>query len=236
MVAIGSGSTTMEQVYQAIGLTMRMRLRADEPWYTRLKDADEFRNTIICLDNVLGNDALPAEAIVRHLLHTFPTTQFLITSQIAGLGRHVSAMREFALTGLSESNTRALYWQIHHQTQLRHYDGNIPADIVIQTHGYPMHIIALANSGGSQHGALDAMYQRVVVGLGAISELLLQIMALVQQPLGSQFWALIDEIIPHDSTQPLTSYLHLLERRQLITYRNGDGFVIHDAALPSTPC
>ena len=229
VVAIGSGFTTMEQVYQAIGLTMRLRLRADEPWYTRLKDADEFRNTIICLDNLLGNDALPAEAIVRHLLHTFPTTQFLITSQIAGLGRHVPAMREFALTGLSDANTRALYWQIYHQTPLRQYDGNVPTDIVAQTHGYPMHIIALANSGGRQHGALDAIYQRVVEGLGTISELLLQIMALIQQPLGSQFWALIDEIIPHDTTQPLINYLHLLERRQLITYRNSDGFVIHDA-------
>jgi hypothetical protein len=67
------------------------------------------------------------------------------------------------------------------------------------------------------------------MGLSPIPELLLQIMALVQQPLGNQFWALIDEITPHDKPQPLSSYLHLLERRQLIAYRNGDGFVIHDA-------
>ena len=229
VVAIGTGFTAMEQVYQAVGLTMRMRLRADEPWYTRLKDADEFRNTIICLDNVLGNDALPAEAIVRHMLHTFPTTQFLITSQIAGLGRHMPAIREFALTGLNEESIRALYWQIYNQTHLRHHDGVLPADIVTQTHGYPMHIIALANSGGSQAIALEVIYQRVMSGLGEIPELLLQIMALVQQPLGNQFWGLIDAIILPDKQQPLMGYLHLLERRQLISYRNGDGFVIHDA-------
>jgi hypothetical protein len=121
---------------------MRMRLRADEPWYTRLKDADEFRNTIICLDNVLGNDTLPAETIMRHLFHTFPMTQFLITTQIAGLGRQLPTIREFALTGLNEESTRQLYWQIYNQTHLRNHDGALPADIVAQTYGYPMHIIA----------------------------------------------------------------------------------------------
>lgn len=229
VVAIGSGFTNMEQVYQAIGLTMRLRLRADEPWYTRLKDADEFRNTIVCLDNLLGNDILPAETIVRHLLHTFPTTQFLITTQIAGLGRQISTIREFMVTGLDDASTRALYWQIYNQTHLRNQESALPTDILDQTYGYPMHIIALANNGNGQSVALDAMYRRVVTGLGTIPELLLQIIALVQQPLGNQFWALIDEIVPHDKQQPLVSHLHLLERRQLIAFRNGDGFVIHDA-------
>jgi tetratricopeptide (TPR) repeat protein len=229
VVAIGSGFTNMEQVYQAIGLTMRLRLRADEPWYTRLKDADEFRNTIVCLDNLLGNDILPAETMVRHLMHTFPTTQFLITTQIAGLGRQLSTIREFVVTGLDDASTRALYWQIYNQTHLRNQESALPTDILEQTYGYPMHIIALANNGSGQSVALDAMYRRVVTGLGTIPELLLQIMALVQQPLGNQFWALIDEIAPHDKQQPLASHLHLLERRQLIAFRNGDGFVIHDA-------
>ena len=229
VVAIGSGFTTMEQVYQAIGLTMRMRLRADEPWYTRLKDADEFRNAIVCLDNVLGNDVLPAETIVRHLLHTFPTTQFLITTQIAGLGRQSAIIREFALTGLNEASTRALYWQIYNQMHLRNHESVLSGDIVQHTYGYPMHIIAFANSGAGQAIGLDTIYERVVTGLGAVPELLLQIMALVQHPLGNQFWALIDAIAPHDTQQPLASHLHLLERRQLISYQNGDGFVIHDA-------
>lgn len=229
VVAIGSGFTNMEQVYQSIGLTMRLRLRADEPWYTRLKDADEFRNTIICLDNLLGNDVLPAETVVRHLLHTFPTTQFLITTQIAGLGRQLLSIREFVVTGLDEPSTRVLYWQIYNQTHLRNHESALPSDILNQTYGYPMHIIALANNGNGQAVALDAMYRRIVTGLGTVPELLLQIMALVQQPLGNQFWVLIDEIVPHDKQQPLASHLHLLERRQLIAYRNGDGFVIHDA-------
>jgi|GEM_PF-1813224 len=229
VIAIGSGFTTMEQVYQTIGLTMRLRLRADEPWYTRLKDADEFRNAIICLDNVLGNDALPAETIVRHLLHTFATTQFIITTQIAGLGRQLSVIREFALTGLSEANTRALYWQIYNQAHLRTHESALPSDILDHTYGYPMHIIALANSGNDQAIGLDTIYQRVVTGLGAIPELLLQIMVLVQQPVGNQFWTLIEEIMPLDTQQTLANHLHLLERRQLIAHRSGDGFVIHDA-------
>lgn len=227
VVVIGSDFTLMEQVYQKIGFTMRLSLRAELPWALRLRDANDLRNTIICLDNVLGNDILPAETIVRELLQNLPTTQFLITSQIAGLGQQLASIREYTLTGLNEVSTRALYWQVFHQTHLYTHIGDVPSDILTQTNGHPMHIVALANSGDRQVSAIDEMYQQVIQGLGKIPESLLQIMALVQHPLGKWFWTTIKDMVCQDQ-QTLISYLHLLERRQLIIRRNGDGFVIHD--------
>lgn len=227
VVVIGSDFTLMEQVYQKIGFTMRLSLRAELPWALRLRDANDLRNTIICLDNVLGNDILPAETIVRELLQNLPTTQFLITSQIAGLGQQLASIREYTLTGLNEVSTRALYWQVFHQTHLYTHIGDVPSDILTQTNGHPMHIVALANSGDRQVSAIDEMYQQVIQGLGKIPESLLQIMALVQHPLGKWFWTTIKDMVCQDQ-QTLISYLHLLERRQLIIRRNGDDFVIHD--------
>lgn len=229
IVSIGNTMTSMEQVLYAIGVALGLKLRNNEPWYLRLKDYDYFSQGILVLDNVLGNDILPAETILKNLVIMFPETQFIITTQVSGLETHIPNAREYALTGLAEDDARQLFWRIFQQADGRSFEHEQVTHIIAQTNGFPMLLIAAANGAARGYAEQSSdVYRQVVIGLGRIPELMLQIMSLVSYPLSMRFWESQRQLVQLPANQHPQTYLHLLERRQLITHQRGDGYAIHD--------
>lgn len=230
MVHIGNSMTSMEQVLYAIGIALNIKQRNNEPWYLRLRDEAYFRQGIMVLDNVLGNDVLPAETILKNLVMMFPETQYLVTTQVSGLCSTMTNAKEFMLAGLLEGDAQTLFWRVFQQAEGRGMDHDDVATLVQQTNGYPMLLIATANNAARGYvGVHNDVYRQVVVGLEPIPEMMLQIMSLVAYPLSIQFWEAHAHLLQIAADKHPQTYLLMLERRQLISHQRGDGFVIHDA-------
>ncbi len=229
LVSIGNSMTSMEQVLYAIGMALNLKQRNNEPWYLRLKDVEFFHQGILVLDNVLGNDILPTETILKNLVIMFPETQYIITTQVPGLALTLPNTREYAIAGLSMAEAQTLFWRVYQQAEGRGLEYDDVAAIIQYTNGFPMLVIAAANSAARGNSATpDNIYNQVIKGLGTIPELMLQIMSLVSYPLSIQFWESQRRILHIPDDKPPQAYLHMLERRQLITRQRTDGFVIHD--------
>ncbi len=229
LVTIGNTMTSMEQVLYAIGVSLNLKQRNNEPWYLRLKDVEFFHQGMVVLDNVLGNDILPAETILKNLVIMFPATQYIITTQVPGLAKMIPNSYEFSIAGLATSDAQALFWRVYQQADGRGLEYDDVAQTIQQTNGIPMLLIAAANSAASGHiGILNDVYGSVVIGLGAIPELMLQVMSLVSYPISVHFWEINRDLLHIPADKHPQTYLHMLERRQLITRQRSDGYVIHD--------
>ena len=229
LVNIGNTLTSMEQVLYAVGVALNLKQRNNEPWYLRLKDVEFFHQGIMILDNVNGNDILPAETILKNLVIMFPQTQYIVTTQVSGLSKMLQNVHEFSIAGLSMSDSQALFWRIYQQAEGRGLEYDDVAQTIQQTNGFPMLLIAAANSAASGHiGFPNDVYANVVSGLGTIPELMLQVMSLVSYPISVHFWDTNRSLLQIPADKHPQSYLHMLERRQLITRQRSDGYIIHD--------
>jgi tetratricopeptide (TPR) repeat protein len=220
----------VDDVYRAIGLTSGMQLLGNETWLMRLRTADRIKNAVILLDDLNGNDKITPEHILYHLFQQLPNLHVIVTTQVAGLAHAFHQVHEIALPPLDEAQAHKLFWHVYRNAD----GGDISPEkvnaLVTLTHGYPMHIVAVANSAvaGVEVGTGD-MYRSLTNSFSALSQQLLRVMMMVRHPLSEQFWHLLGDYLNVHNPVIIKSQLSLLERRQIITNRRGEGYLVHDA-------
>lgn len=230
VVTVPPQLTHIDDVYRAIGLTSGMQLLGNETWLMRLRTADRIKNAVIVIDDLNGNEKITPEHVLYHLFQQLPNLHLIVTTQVAGLAHAFSNVHEIMLPPLNETQAHNLFWHVFHNAD----GGDIAPDEVNRllnlTHGFPMHIVTAANSAAAGvdlvHGDI---YRGLVDSLSPLAHRILKIMVMVRHPLSESFWVLLHEYLQVQNHVIIKSQLSLLERRQIITNRRSDGFVVHDA-------
>ncbi len=230
IVMLGAESSTVEQICRAIGVTIGMKLIGTEPWALRMRNTTALRNAVVILDNLIGAPGLSLEAILHELTHTLPMTLFLVTTQIDGLAQLIPRAHGVVLQPLNEDQSRRLFWRIYRNANGRDIDPAEVTRVVAESYGFPMHIIACANAAANG-GPIDTsiMYQHVVAGIPTEAVRIVQLLALVQQPVSLRFLTELQSVFRSKSDEDLRQIVQQLERRQIITLQRNEGYVMHDA-------
>lgn len=219
----------VEEVYGAIGLTSGMQLLGNETWLMRLRTADRIKNAVILLDDLNGNDKITPEHILYHLFQQLPNLHVIVTTQVAGLAHAFNHVHEIVLPPLDDAQAHKLFWHVYRNAD----GGDISPDkvnaLLGRTYGYPMHIVAAANSAVAGVEVDGDMYRGLINSLPDLAQQLLRIMVMVRHPLSEQYWHLLDDYLKVRNPVIIKSQLSFLERRQIIINRRGEGYLVHDA-------
>jgi len=220
----------VDDVYRAIGLTSGMQLLGNETWLMRLRTADRIKNAVIILDDLNGNDKVTPEHVLYHVFQQLPNLHVIATTQVAGLSHAFNQVHEIALPPLDDTQTRKLFWHVYRNADGGDISPEKVNSLIALTHGYPMHIVVAANSAvaGVEVGSGD-MYRGLTNSLSELAQQLLRVMVMVRHPLSEQFWLLLGDYLKVHNPVIIKSQLSLLERRQIISNRRGEGYVVHDA-------
>ncbi len=230
VVTVPPQLTHIDDVYRAIGLTSGMQLLGNETWLMRLRTADRIKNAVIVIDDLNGNDKITPEHVLYHLFQQLPNLHLIVTTQVAGLAHAFNQIHEIVLPPLDATQSNKLFWHVYKNAD----GGDIAPESVNRllevTHGFPMHIVTAANSAAAgwelAHGD---MYGGLIDSLAPLAQRLLNVMVMVRHPLSEQFWSLLSDYLQVHNHIVIKSQLSLLERRQIITNRRGEGYLIHDA-------
>jgi tetratricopeptide (TPR) repeat protein len=219
----------VEEVYSAIGLTSGMQLLGNETWLMRLRTADRIKNAVILLDDLNGNDKITPEHILYHLFQQLPNLHVIVTTQVAGLAHAFNHVHEIVLPPLDDAQAHKLFWHVYRNAD----GGDISPDkvnaLLGRTYGYPMHIVAAANSAVAGVEVDGDMYRGLINSLPDLAQQLLRIMVMVRHPLSEQYWHLLDDYLKVRNPVIIKSQLSFLERRQIIINRRSEGYLVHDA-------
>ncbi|MFN5060502.1 MAG: hypothetical protein ACK5GU_11355 [Chloroflexota bacterium] len=233
VVTVPPHLSQVEDVYGAIGLTSGMQLLGNETWLMRLRTADRIKNAVILLDDLNGNDKITPEHILYHLFQQLPNLHVIVTTQVAGLAHAFNHVHEIVLPPLDDAQAHKLFWHVYRNAD----GGDISPDkvnaLLGRTHGYPMHIVAAANSAVAGIDVDADMYRGLVDSLPNLAQQLLRIMVMVRHPLSEQYWHLLDDYLKVRNPVIIKSQLSFLERRQIIINRRGEGYLVHDAVRMS---
>lgn len=226
--------THVDDVYRAIGLTLGMKLLGNETWLMRLRTANQIQNAVIVLDDLNGNDKISPEHVLYHLFQQLPNLHLIVTTQVAGLSHAFTQVHEISLPPFDEAQSLALFWQVYRNAN----GGDISPEKVHAllhiAHGYPIHIVAAANSAAAGLTIVDGdLYRGLVDSLPVLAQRLLRVMVMVRHPLSEQYWHLLSDYLQVQNQIVIKSQLSLLERRQIIVNRRDEGYLIHDAMRPS---
>ncbi len=230
IVVLGPQLTTLEQVYRAIGVTVGMKLIGAEPWALRLRNTATLRNAIIILDNVIGTPGLSLESILTDVTHALPTTICIVTTQMMGLGQVIAHAHEVALEPLDEVQRSRLFWRIYRNAQGHDIDPRDVSRLLDESYGFPMHIVAFANAA-VQGGVLqtDNIYDHVIAGVPREAIPIMQVLALVTQPVSIAFLQQVRSVFGVQRADGIRQIVEQLERRQILSLRRTEGYVMHDA-------
>ena len=230
IVVLGPDVTSLEQVYRAIGVTVGMKLIGAEPWALRMRNASALRNAIVILDNVIGAPGLSPESVLTDVSNALPTTRFLVTTHIVGLAQAVARAQEITLEPLDELQRTRLFWRIYRNAHGHDIDPSTVRRLLAESYGYPMHIVAAANAvaqGGTW--ASDKIYDQVIAAIPREAVPIVQVLALVHQPLSLAFLQQVRSIFGVGLADDIQHIVQQLERRQILTVRRAEGYVMHDA-------
>ena len=230
IVMLGPEISTLEHFYRAIGVTIGMKLIGTEPWALRMRNATVLRNAIVILDNLVGVPGLSPEAVLNDVTHALPTTMFIVTTQMVGLAQVIARASEVSLEPLTEAQCRRLFWRIYRNAHGQDIDPEDVTQLLTDSFGFPMHVIASANAAA--HGDLGdtaARYQKVVSGIADEAMVIVQVLSLVHQPVTIDCLEMMLTGSAALSADDLRQIMQQLERRQIVTLRRNEGFVMHDA-------
>lgn len=220
----------VDDVYRAIGLTSGMQLLGNETWLMRLRTADRIKNAVIILDDLNGNDKITPEHVLYHVFQQLPNLHLIVTTQVAGLAHAFTQVHEIVLPPLDYAQSQKLFWHVYRNADGGDITPERVRTVIDQTHGYPMHIVAAANSTAAGLEAVDGdVYRGLVQSLTPLAQRLVRVMVMVRHPLSEQFWQLLSDYLQVQNQVIIKSQLSLLERRQIITNRRGEGYLVHDA-------
>ncbi|MFM2308319.1 MAG: hypothetical protein RLY87_439 [Chloroflexota bacterium] len=230
IVVLGPDVTSLEQVYRAIGVTVGMKLIGAEPWALRMRHASALRNAIVILDNVMGVPGLSPESVLNDIGNALPTTRCIVTTQMVGLAQFVAHSHEITLEPLDETQRTRLFWRIYRNAHGQDIDPSTVRRLLAESYGYPMHIVASANAvahGGAW--ATDKMYDQVIAAIPREAVPIVQLLSLVHQPLSLAFLQQVRGIFGMERAEDIQQIVQQLERRQILTVRRSEGYVMHDA-------
>jgi len=220
----------VDDVYRAIGLTSGMQLLGNETWLMRLRTADRIKNAVIILDDLNGNDKITPEHVLYHVFQQLPNLHLIVTTQVAGLAHAFTQVHEIVLPPLDYAQSQKLFWHVYRNADGGDITPERVRTVIDQTHGYPMHIVAAANSTAAGLEAVDGdVYRGLVQSLTPLAQRLVRVMVMVRHPLSEQFWQFLSDYLQVQNQVIIKSQLSLLERRQIITNRRGEGYLVHDA-------
>ncbi|MFZ9858407.1 MAG: hypothetical protein ACO3F2_08775 [Roseiflexaceae bacterium] len=219
----------VDDVYRAIGLTSGMHLLGNETWLMRLRTADRIKNAVILLDDLNGNDKITPEHILYHIFQQLPNLHVIVTTQVAGLAHAFNHIHEVSLPPLDGVQAHKLFWHVYRNADGGDISPEKVDELLALTHGHPMHIVAVANSvvAGVDVYSVD-LYRGLINSLSDLAQQLVRIMVMVRHPLSEQFWHLLGDYLKVHNPVIIKSQLSLLERRQIITNRRGEGYLVHD--------
>ena len=230
IVVMSPDITTFEQAYRAIGVTVGMKLHGNEPWALRMRNASALRNAIIILDNVIGGGTLTPESLLNDIFANLPSTIFIVTTQMVGLDKTLAQTHEIQLQPLDETQRQRLFWRIYRNAHGQDIDPAEVNRLLALSHGFPMNIVAFANAA-AQGKALDAteIYSSMIAGIPREASRVVQLLALVHQPLSMAFLVQLKEVFSSQIDDDLRQIIQQLERRQIVTLRRNEGYLMHDA-------
>ena len=230
IVVLSAEIRSLEHLYRAIGVTIGMKLIGTEPWALRMRNATALRNAIVILDNLVGVSGLSPEAMLLDLTHALPTTMFIVTTQMVGLAQVIAWASEVSLEPLTEVQCRRLFWRIYRNAHGQDINPDEVTRLLVDSFGYPMHVIASANAAadGAEFDT-TARYQQVISGIAAEALTIVQVLSLVYQPVTIECLGMMVAGVVHQNPEDLRQILQQLERRQIVTLRRNEGFVMHDA-------
>jgi tetratricopeptide (TPR) repeat protein/DNA polymerase III delta prime subunit len=230
IVVLSTEIGTLEHLYRAIGVTIGMKLIGNEPWSLRMRNTTALRNAIVILDNLVGAPGLSPEAMLQDVTHALPTTMFIVTTQMVGLAQVIARAAEVSLGPLEGDQGRRLFWRIYRNAHGQDIDPDDVTRLLEDSYGFPMHIIASANAAAHGGGRdSNARYQQVVSGIAAEALIIVQILSLIHQPVTIACLGMFLEGSGLQSTEDLRQIMQQLERRQIVTLRRNEGYVMHDA-------
>jgi tetratricopeptide (TPR) repeat protein len=234
VVSVPANMTHIDDVYRAIGLTSGMKLLGNETWLMRLRTADRIQNAVIVLDDLNGNEKITPEHVLYHLFQQLPNLHMIVTTQVAGLAHAFDQVHEIVLPPLDSTQAHKLFWNVYRSADGGDIDPAKVNALIERTHGYPIHIIVAANSvaAGFDPSSVD-VYRSLVDSYSPLAQRILRVMVMVRHPLSEQFWHLMSEYLQVQNHVIIKSQLSLLERRQVISNRRGEGVIMHDVMRSS---
>ncbi|MFM2032931.1 MAG: hypothetical protein RLZZ297_1696, partial [Chloroflexota bacterium] len=230
IVVLSPEITTLEQAYRAIGVIVGMKLIGTEPWALRMRNASALRNAVVILDNVSGGGSLTPESLLHDIFTTLPATMFIVTTQVVGTEKLLRESMEIQLEPLDYPQRQRLFWKIYRNAHGQDIDPQEVQRLLDESHGYPMNIVASANAAAQGSDAdSQSLYGNMITGIPREAMTVVRVLSLVHQPLSMAFLLQLNQVFESRSEDDLRQIIQQLERRQIVTLRRHDGYVIHDA-------